>query len=65
MKAEMIVPMFTAPKGVVDHRAHITSAIATIVASKAILIVENLQPVTMAIASTQPSPGSGAILAGM
>ena len=28
------------------------------------MIVENLQPVTMAIASTHPSPGSGAMFAG-
>ena len=65
MKAEITVPMFTAPKGVAYHSQHIRSAIATIVASKPILMVENLQPVTMATASTHPSPGSGAIFAGM
>ena len=65
MNAEMIVPMLTAPKGLAYHSQHIIIAVKTIDASKRILTVENLQPVTMAIASTHPSPGSGAILAGM
>lgn len=33
--------------------------------SKAILIEENLQPVTIAIDSTHPSPGSGAMFDGI
>lgn len=37
----------------------------TIIASNAILIDENLQFVTIAIASTHPSPGRGAIFAGI
>lgn len=41
------------------------SDIITIVASNPILIVENLQLVTIATDSTHPSPGRGAIFAGM
>jgi hypothetical protein len=63
--AETIVPIFTAPKMFVYHNPHIISDIITIVASNPILIVENLQPVTIATDSTQPSPGSGAMFAGM
>lgn len=39
--------------------------IITIVVSKAILIEENLQPVTIAIDSTHPSPGNGAMFDGI
>ena len=61
----MNVPMFTAPNMLVYPKPHITKEVTTIVASNPILIVENLQSVTIAIDSTQPSPGSGAILAGI
>ena len=49
----------------VYHNPHIIKDIVTIVASNTILTVENLQFVTIAIASTHPSPGSGAILVGI
>ena len=65
MKANIAVSMLTAAKTFVYHKLHITKAMMTIVASKPILIVENLQPVTMAISSTHPSPGRGAMSAGM
>lgn len=63
--AEIIVPIFTAPNMFVYHNPHITSDIITIKASKPIFIVENLQFVTIATDSTHPSPGRGAIFAGM
>ena len=59
MNADIIVPIPTAPNMFEYHKAHITKAIATIEASNPILIVENLHPVTMAMASTHPSPGRG------
>lgn len=65
MNAEIMVPMFTAPKIFVYHNPHIISEIITIVASNPILIVENLQFVIIATDSTHPSPGSGAMFAGM
>ena len=63
--AERIVPTLTAPKMSVYQKAHMIRDIMTIEASKPILTVENLQSVTMAIASTHPSPGRGAMFAGM
>ena len=65
MNAEMIVPILTAPNMFVYHSPHIINDIITIEASKPIFIVENLQLVTIATDSTQPSPGRGAIFAGM
>ena len=65
MKAEITVPMLTAAKTLVYHMAHITKAVITIEASNPIFTVENLHPVTIAIASTHPSPGRGAMSAGI
>lgn len=65
MNADMIVPMYTAPNMFEYHNPHIIRDTITIDASKPILMVENLQPVTIAIDSTHPSPGRGAIFAGM
>lgn len=62
---EIIVPMFTAAKMFVYHNSHIISEVITIEASNPIFIVENLQFVTIATASTHPSPGRGAIFVGM
>lgn len=65
MNAEMTVPILTAANMFVYHRPHIIRDIITIEASKPIFIVENLQLVTIATDSTHPSPGRGAIFAGM
>ena len=59
------MPTLTAAKMFVYHSPHITKEIITIDASKPILIVENLHPVTIAIDSTHPSPERGAMFAGI
>ena len=57
--------MLTAPKMSVYHSPHMIKETDTIKASNPILTVENLQPDTAVTASTHPSPGRGAISAGM
>ena len=63
-KADIIVPIYTAPNMFVYHNQHISNANVTMSASNPIFTDENLHPVTIAIASTHPSPGSGAIFDG-